>query len=182
VEIRSLKKPHLRYKNQSPRERTWTIHFIAVEKTVKATVLIIVGLKLLTFINRDIHAWAEDFAARHGIDLANRFVHEALERLTGIGNEQLITFSIIAFIYAALLLVEGIGLWLQKRWAEYMTAISTALFIPFEIYEIYARFTWVRIAILALNVFIVWYLSTRLKDEKKVVSDDAEFAKTAHQN
>src|SRR5262249_44222399 len=139
----------LRYKHQTPRERTWTIHFIAFEKTIKAVVLIVIGLKLLTFMNRDVHAWAEDFVTRHGIDIANRFVHDALERLIGVGNEQLIQFSAIAFIYASILFVEGIGLWMQKRWAEYLTAISTALFIPFEIYEIYERFTWVRIAILA---------------------------------
>lgn len=139
--------------------------------------LIVVALKLLTFINSDVHAWAEDFVTRHGVDLANRFVHDTLERLIGFGNEQIIQFSVVAFAYAAILLVEGLGLWLQKRWAEYLTAISTALFIPLEIYEIYERVTWVRIAILALNVFVVWYLSTRLKDEK---STHSTVAKSAH--
>ena len=158
--------PHLRYKKQTPRQRTWTIHFIALEKTIKATVLIVVGLKLLTFINRDIHSAAEDFVTRHGLDIANRYVHDILERLIGIGNEQLITLSGVAFVYAALLFVEGIGLWLQKRWAEYLTVISTSLLVPLEIYEIFERITWVRIAILALNIFVVWYLATRLRDEK----------------
>jgi uncharacterized membrane protein (DUF2068 family) len=131
-------------------------------------VLIIVGLKLLTFINGDIHAWAEDFVIRHGIDIANRFVHDTLERMIGVGNNGLIKFSVIAFVYAAILFTEGIGLWLQKRWAEYLAAIGTALFIPIEIYEIYERFTWIRIGILALNTFVVWYLYTRLKDEKRI--------------
>ncbi|MEO6050268.1 MAG: phosphoribosylanthranilate isomerase, partial [Pyrinomonadaceae bacterium] len=106
------------------------------------------------------------FVTRHGIDTANRYVQSGLERLSGVGNKQLVMFSIGAFIYAALLFTEGIGLWLQKRWAEYLTAFATALFIPFELYELYERFTWVRIAILALNIFVVWYLATRLKDEK----------------
>lgn len=162
-----MNKPHLRYKYQTPRERTWTIHFIAAEKAIKGSILIIVGFKLLTLFNRDVHAWAEDFVTRHGIDIANRYVQPALERLSGVGNRQLAMFSVGAFIYAALLFTEGIGLWLQKRWAEYLTAFATALFIPIEIYEIYARLTWVRIAILMLNVFVVWYLATRLRDEKK---------------
>ena len=162
-----LKRPHLRYKKQTPRERTWTIHFIAIEKAIKGLILLIVAGKLLTLFNRDVHAWAEDFIDRHGIDLTNRYVHDTLERLVGVGNKQLIAFSVIAFIYAALLFTEGIGLWLQKRWAEYLTAIATALFIPVELYELYERFTWVRIAILVLNIFVVWYLVTRLRDEKK---------------
>lgn len=167
--------PHLRYKKQTPRERTWTIHLIALEKTVKGTILIIVAFKLLTLFDRDVHSWAADFVTRHGIDVANRYVQAGLERLVGIGNTQLVEFSVVAMVYAALLFTEGIGLWLQKRWAEYMTVYLTALFVPFEIYEIYERFTWVRIAILAINIFIVWYLSTRLRDEKKeLATEDTE--------
>ena len=162
-----MKRPHLRYKKQTPRERTWTIHFIAIEKAIKGLILLIVAGRLLTLFNRDVHAWAEDFIDRHGIDLTNRYVQSALERLSGVGNKQLVMFGVGAFIYAALLFTEGIGLWLQKRWAEYLTAIATALFIPVELYELYERFTWVRIAILVLNVFVVWYLVTRLRDEKK---------------
>ena len=140
---------------------------ISIEKTVKAVVLIIVGFKLLSLVNQDVHTWASDFVTRHGIDIGNRFVHAALERLVGITSSQIVTFSVVAFFYSSVLLVEAVGLWLQKRWAEYLTAISTALLMPLEIYEIYERFTWVRVAILLINAFIVWYLATRLRDEKK---------------
>jgi uncharacterized membrane protein (DUF2068 family) len=162
-----VSKPHLRYKKQTPRERTLTIHLISIEKTVKAVILIIVGFKLATLVNQDVHTWAADFVTRHGIDIGNRFVHAALERLVGITSSQIVTFSVVAFFYSSVLLVEAVGLWLQKRWAEYLTAISTALLMPLEIYEIYERFTWVRVAILLINAFIVWYLATRLRDEKK---------------
>ncbi|MEP6788736.1 MAG: DUF2127 domain-containing protein, partial [Acidobacteriota bacterium] len=135
---------------------------------------LVVAFKLLTLFNRDVHAWAEDFVTRHGFDIANRYIAAGLERLVGMGNTQLIEFSVIAVVYAALLFTEGTGLWLQKRWAEYLTAIGTALLVPFEIYEIYERFTWVRIAILVLNIFIVWYLATRLKDEKKEILNTEE--------
>lgn len=161
-----LNKPHLRYKDQTPRERTWTIHFISVMKFVKGVVLVVIGIKLLTLLGRDVEAWATGFVTRHGIDLANKFVHSILEKLSGVGNTQLIEFSTVAFLYSALLFTEGLGLWLQKRWAEYLTAIATGLLIPLELYEIYEKFTWVRVGILAVNLFIVWYLVTRLKDEK----------------
>lgn len=164
-----LNRPHLRYKNQTRRERTLTIHLIAIEKTVKAIVLIVVAFKLLSLVNQDVHAWASDFVTRHGIDVGNRFVHSALEKLVGVSNDQIITWSVIAFLYSALLLIEGLGLWFQKRWAEYLTAIGTALLIPLEMYEIYERFTWVRMAVLVINIFIVWYLATRLCDEKKEI-------------
>ena len=160
-------KPHLRYKDQTRRERTWTIHFISLEKLVKGTVLIVIAGKLLSLLGSDVHAWAEDFVTRHGINSAGQYVKPMLEKLVGVGNGQLITYSVVAVVYAALLFTEGVGLWFQKRWAEYLTSVSTALFIPVEIFEIYERFTWVRVAILAINLFIVWYLTTRLRDESK---------------
>lgn len=161
-----MHKIHLRYKDQTPRERTWTIHLISLEKVLKATVLVVIGFKLLTLLGRDVHEWALDFVNRHAIGSANRYVQAVLDRLAGVGDLQIKQFSIAAFLYAGILYVEGIGLWLQKRWAEYLTAIATALFIPVEIYEIYERPTWVRLAALGINIFIVWYLSTRLRDEK----------------
>ena len=162
----STARPHLRYKKQTGRERTLTIHLISIEKTVKAVVLIVVGLKLLTLFNQDVHAWASEFVTRHGIDVGNRFVHAALQRLVGVTNGQIVTFGVVALVYSTILLIEATGLWLQKRWAEYLTAISTALLLPLEMYEMYERFTWVRIAIFVINIFIVWYLATRLRDEK----------------
>jgi len=136
-------------------------------KFVKGTILVAVGIKLLTLLGRDVEAWATDFVTRHGIDLANKTVQSVLDKLSGVGNTQLMQMSGVAFGYSCLLFTEGVGLWLQKRWAEYLTAIATSLFIPFELYEIYEKFTWVRVGLLVLNIFIVWYLVTRLKDEKK---------------
>jgi phosphoribosylanthranilate isomerase len=151
-----------------------TIHLIAIEKTIKAVILIVVGFKLLTLVGQDVHAWASDFVARHGIDIGNRYVQAALERLVGISSGQIAFWSMVALVYSAVLLVEASGLWLQKRWAEYLTVVSTALLVPLELYEIYERFTWVRIAILAINIFIVWYLATRLRDEKKETIGDVD--------
>lgn len=127
-----------------------------------------VGIKLLTLLGRDVHDWASDFITRHGIDVANRYAESFLAKLEGVGDTQLVQMSTVAFGYSALLSVEGFGLWFQKRWAEYLTAIATGLLIPVEVYEIYERFTFIRLGILALNLFIVWYLVTRLRDEKHV--------------
>lgn len=148
-------------------------------KFVKAAILIAVAIKLLSLFGRDVHEWATDFITRHGIDTANRFVESTLTKLEGVGNKQIVAFSTVAFCYSGLLMTEGIGLWMQKRWAEWLTAVATSLFIPIELYEIYERFTWVRSALLVFNVFIVWYLVTRLKDEKKEVLDTKDTKKNA---
>ncbi len=158
---------HLRYKNQTRKERHWTIHLLAGIKLFKGILLFIVAVKLLSLLNKDVGEWFADFIARHRIDPENRLVHSIIEKISGINNNNLIAFSVGSFLYSALQLTEGIGLWLEKRWAEFLTVIATSLLIPIEIYEIYEKFTWLRIAAFAVNVFIVWYLATRLRDEKK---------------
>jgi len=162
-----MNKPHLRYKDQTPKERSWTIHIIAGWKLLKGLLLLAVGVKLLTLLDRDVAEWFSDFVARHGIDAENHYVVSIMEKLAGVGNNKLIAFSTGAFLYSGLQFTEGVGLWFEKRWAEVLTVIATSLLVPVEIYEIYERFTWVRVLILIINLFVIWYLATRLKDEKK---------------
>jgi uncharacterized membrane protein (DUF2068 family) len=155
-----MHKPHLRYKNQNQKERTWTIHILA-----KGFLLLIVAVKLLTLLNQDVHQRFADFIARHQIDPENSIVRRIFEKLTGVGNQQLMMFSLGSLTYSGLQLTEGIGLWMQKRWAEFLTVIATSLLIPVEIYEIFEKFTWIRILAFVVNLFVVWYLATRLRDE-----------------
>jgi uncharacterized membrane protein (DUF2068 family) len=64
-------------------------------------------------------------------------------------------------VYGVLQLTEAIGLWLLKRWGEYMAAIATSLFIPIEIYEIIERVTWLRVFALVINVAAVIFIVYR---------------------
>lgn len=166
---------HIRYKNQTNKQRHWTIHLISGWKIIKGIILIIVGVKLLSLLNRDVAEWFGDFIARHNIDAENKYVHSLMEKLAGINNNQIMLFSVGSFLYAGLDFTEGIGLWFEKRWAEILTAVATAVFVPFEIYEIYERFTFVRVLILLVNLFVIWYLATRVRDEKKEEKLATEF-------
>ncbi len=65
---------------------------------------------------------------------------------------------ITAAIYAIVEGTEAVGLWCEKRWAEYLTALATAGFVPFEIHELVKRVTVVRAGALVVNVGIVVYL------------------------
>jgi uncharacterized membrane protein (DUF2068 family) len=73
-----------------------------------------------------------------------------------------IVFGLVVF--GALLMTEGVGLWLLKRWGEYFAVVATSLFIPIEVYEIVEKVTWLRIVILLINLAAVVYilLSKRL--------------------
>ena len=89
-----------------------------------------------------------------------------LARRSSVDHRTLASVGVGSFVYAGLLLTEGVGLWLKRRWAEYFTIVMTASFIPLETYELLRRFTPTRLGILALNVVIVGYLVWHVRREQ----------------
>jgi len=139
------------------------LRLIALFKLLKGLLLLAVGLGILRLLHADVWAAATQWADRLNLDPQNRYVDVILNRLSSVDQRTLAALGIGSFVYAALLLTEGIGLWLQRRWAEYFTIIVTGSFIPMEVYELTRRFTGTRLAIIVVNVAIVAYLARNLR-------------------
>jgi uncharacterized membrane protein (DUF2068 family) len=69
--------------------------------------------------------------------------------------------------YAAIFAVEGIGLWMEKRWAEWLTTIITASLIPLEGWEFFFRPTIGKVLILLANMAVVGYLIWHVRSKSK---------------
>jgi uncharacterized membrane protein (DUF2068 family) len=102
-----------------------------------------------------------------GLDPGNRYVAVALEKATTLRPNKIKALGVVSFIYAGLFLTEGIGLWLQKRWAEWFTIIITTSLIPVEVYEIHRHVTPIKIVVLIINVAVVAYLVYRVPHERQ---------------
>src|ERR1700739_3488869 len=147
---------------RSGKSDPWLI-LIGVFKLFKGIGLRFLGIGLLKLLHRDVAALAEHWIEVLRVDPDNRLIHRALLRVFNVTPKQLKELSAGTFIYAAVFLTEGTGLLARKHWAEYMTLISTGLFVPLEVYEIYKHFTWVKVAVTVVNVLIVWYLALRIR-------------------
>jgi uncharacterized membrane protein (DUF2068 family) len=75
-----------------------------------------------------------------------------------ISTGHLYSAAIVVTVYAALEATEMVGLWFAKRWAEYLTFIATAIFIPLEVYELTEKVTVLRVLTFVINVAIAAYL------------------------
>ncbi|HET6153994.1 MAG TPA: DUF2127 domain-containing protein [Marmoricola sp.] len=97
-------------------------------------------------------------ADKLGIDLQStgpvRLIDKALH--TGHGTLTLVSIGVLA--YGLLQLLEGVGLWLIKRWGEYVAVVGTSIFVPLEVYELLEKVTWLRLAAFAVNIAAVVYL------------------------
>jgi uncharacterized membrane protein (DUF2068 family) len=143
------------------------ILLIAIFKLFKAALLLAVGIGLLSLLHKDVASALMNFLSVLHVDHNNHYIHGLVMKLGLASDHQLEAISAGSFFYAALLGTEGIGLLLKKHWAEYLTIIATASFIPLEIYEIVQHVRIGRIIILVLNIAIVVYLIYRVKYDPK---------------
>ncbi|HLK66599.1 MAG TPA: DUF2127 domain-containing protein [Bryobacteraceae bacterium] len=150
-------------KTKAKRPRATGILLIGIFKLVKGILLLAVGVGALKLLHRDLAATIVYWVNVLRVDPDNRFIHRLVERAFSVNPKQLKELSAGTFFYASLLLTEGVGLLMRKHWAEYFTVITTTVLIPLEIYEIARRFTFTRVAVLAVNVAIVWYLVRNLR-------------------
>ena len=148
-------------------KRSVTLFLIALFKLTKGILLLIVGIGALKLLHRDVAETISHWVDVLRVDPDNRYIHRLLSHLLAITPKQLKEASAGTFIYAALLLTEGIGLLMRQGWAEYFTIITTAGLIPLEIYELIHRMTTAKFVVLAINVAIVIYLIARVRQRRR---------------
>jgi uncharacterized membrane protein (DUF2068 family) len=136
---------------------------IALFKLLKAMVLIALGAGALTLVHDpDTTSTLRHAVASWRVDPDNRLIHGAIARVSGLDARRLEELSLGTFVYAGVFLAEGAGLLLRRRWAEYLTCLVTASFIPIEIYEMAQHASVAKGLGIAFNTAIVGYLARRL--------------------
>ena len=140
---------------------------IAVFKLLKGFALLAVGIGALHLLHKDVAEIADHWVNAFRVDPHNRYIHWLLAKLPMVDDKKLKELSVGTFIYSGVFLTEGTGLAFHKRWAEYFTIITTASFLPLEVYEIIRRATVAKGVALAINIAVVLYLVRELRKYPK---------------
>src|ERR1700678_3834523 len=125
---------------RKPHHNRWLL-LIAAFKLAQALLFVLIGVGALRLIHKDIGDLLLKLAYHMRFNPESRFVNFVLDHAEFVTDRVLRRFSIGLFAYAALGMTEGIGLYLEKVWAEYMTLVITASFLPWEIYEVFRHVT-----------------------------------------
>jgi len=144
------------------------LKLIALFKIAKGLLLLILGISML-FLNARtrwmgaLSNWiADEILLEHTKGVAF-FLHKLQAVLAG---GTLRATGLLALFYSAVLFTEGIGVYMQQRWAELLMIFATASLIPLEIRHLWHRPGLVGAVILLVNCFIVWFLYRVLKRDK----------------
>lgn len=137
---------------------------------VKAVGLILTGLAVLGLLNPGradaAQDWLEQMSLSEGHHIAAMLASRGLQLLESATPKRLVVAALGSFLYAAIFIVEGVGLWRCKRWAEYLTAIVTASLLPIEVIAVMRHATLFRVAAVLSNAAVVMYLVWQLYTTK----------------
>lgn len=141
---------------------TLVLFLIAINKLAEAALLLSVGLGLGHLLRHGVQDSLLQWARAVRVDPDNRYVHRLIGSATGMSRAKMEALRIGTLLYGLLFTVEGLGLLLKKHWAEYLTVISTAGFLPVEAWELIHKFSAAKTVVAVVNVLVVVYLLARL--------------------
>lgn len=139
---------------------------IGLFKLAKAIFFFCIGVGAIHLLHKDLEDEVMRLALRLRFDPESRFVALLLDKVDLIDAHRLRQISVATFGYSALALTEGVGLLLEKVWAEYLTLILTISFLPWELYELARRPDWFRLSLLLINLAVLGYLVWLLRRKR----------------
>ena len=146
---------------QTPRpkpRRAPTLYLIAGIKLAKGLLLVLVALGIIALVGQDLQNHFEQLVRGFGLDPERRFFAIIGDKLDHITPANVRWVGIVTGLYSLISLVEGVGLFFHVSWAGWLAIGDAAFFIPIEVRELISRPHWFVLGVLALNVWIVWYL------------------------
>lgn len=144
---------------------------IGLFKLAKAIFFFGLGFGAIHLLHKDLGDEVMRIATMFKFDPESKIVTLLLDKVDLIDAHRLKQISLATFAYSALALTEGIGLMLEKVWAEYLTLTLTISFLPWELFELSRHPNWFRLSLLLINLAVLGYLVWLLKKKKEANSE-----------
>jgi uncharacterized membrane protein (DUF2068 family) len=135
---------------------------VAVFEAIKGSLALLAAFGLLAIIPAEAREDAIELVGRLHLNPGKNYPNIFVRLMENAANAQLWLIAALVVVYALVRFAEAYGLWHSRHWAEWLAAVSGAIYIPFELYEISLRVSWIKVSALALNITIVAYMSYAL--------------------
>jgi len=132
-----------------------TLRTVALIEASKGTLVLLVGFGLLSLAHHDAQRIAEQWVAHSHLNPGSRYPRIFVDLAGQITSPRIPLIAAGAGIYVLVRFVEAYGLWYYKKWAQWVSAVSGGIYIPFELLELREHVTWVGLTALTLNLLVV---------------------------
>lgn len=138
------------------------LRLVALFELAKGALVLFAGLGLLAFVHRDIQDVAEELLLHLHLNPASRIPGVFLALVERVASVDMWFLALGALTYATIRIAEGLGLWHDRAWAEWLGVGSGLIYVPFEIYELAKGVTLLKLATFSLNLLVVAVLADAL--------------------
>jgi uncharacterized membrane protein (DUF2068 family) len=138
--------------------RTTVLKLVAVFEGAKGILVLCAGFGLLLLIHRDLHQAASELISHFHLNPASKYPGIFQDLADRTSDARLWAMAAAAAVYSSVRFAEAIGLWFDRRWAEWFGFLSGAIYLPLEVYELMVGVTWPKVVVFAINSLIVLYL------------------------
>lgn len=143
------------------------LHAIALFEGIKGIAAIAASVGLLGLLHRDMREMAFALIGHYHLDPEARYPRMLLNYADLLENTNLRSLILFAWAYAAIRLAEGYGLWKDRAWAEWLAALSGAVYLPFEAKHLVLHPNLANSLVLLGNMGVVLYMILRLRRRRK---------------
>ncbi len=147
---------------EHPDARRRALHAIALFEAVKGVVALAAGLGLLGLLHYDVRRLALALLWRFRLDPEMHYPELLLHYADLLNGINLRTMAPVAIAYITVRWLEAYGLWKEKAWAEWLAALSGALYIPLEVAHLLHRTTLINAGVLLANIGVVGFMAFQL--------------------
>ncbi len=139
---------------------------IALSEALKGGLVLAVGFGCLSFLSRNAEVLAEQLVSRLHLNPAHHYPQVFIHAMADLTDTRLWLIAGFSALYACVRFIEAYGLWRERRWAEWLAALSAGLYVPVEVYELAHGVSWLKIGALVLNLAVVGYMAHLLTESR----------------
>lgn len=121
----------------------------------KGVLVLLAGIGAFHMVHHDIRHVAQHLMEMLHLDISGKYPSIFVAFAAKLTDARLATLAVLAAAYTSVRFIEAFGLWHEKRWAEWFAAVSGAVYMPFEIYEMVRDFRWLYLGALFVNIAVV---------------------------
>ncbi|WP_288377897.1 DUF2127 domain-containing protein [uncultured Massilia sp.] len=142
--------------------RAQGIRTVALLEAAKGVVVLLTGFGLFALLHRNVQVFAEELVRHSHLNPASHMPRVFIDYAGHLDDAGLMQLAFAAIAYSSVRLVEAYGLWFERAWGEGVAAFSGAIYLPFELRELFTKPGLLTFCLLLINLAIVLFMIDNL--------------------
>jgi uncharacterized membrane protein (DUF2068 family) len=142
---------------------------IAMFEVIKAVSSLLLGCALFHLMHKNLDDIAGQVVQVLHVNPEGMLSNLLFELASHFSDRNLWVLALGTLAYASVIATLAYGLWREREWAQWLSLLSTALYLPLELYWMLGHPGWLKCDVLVINIVIFLFMvSLRVNPRSRV--------------